>query len=321
MQHSAAVSRTELARAPSVSAVVSICSSRKFRRPAPSLQAGSLPAAAAATVAVAWLERLRTASATIEARNLYGGRSFGLARDAADASGADFLIISAGLGLVPGDRRVPPYALTVSGHGDEAIAPKVTDLFQPRAWFAALSASPYATTWSEVFAGGEGLVLCALTRPYADLVADQLAAMPEQDRARLRIFGESLTSVLPNVLHPAVMPYDRRLDTITPGTRADFPQRALADFATHVAPGSGDAGVAWHAASVSRRLAGVTAPARPERPRMSDEEIKALIRARLTSERGIARLLRRLRDEDGVACEQARFSRLYRDALKTEEAR
>ena len=40
-----------------------------------------------------------------------------------------------------------------------------------------------------------------------------------------------------------------------------------------------------------------------------------LILARLRSQSGIARVLRALRDEEGVACEQARFSRLYRAAV------
>lgn len=321
MPQAAAVSASSIALPPGVSAVVSICSSRKFQPPASALRAGALPQGEVTKVAAAWLERLHATPPSVKARDLYGGRAFRLARQAAVAAGADFLVISAGLGLVRGDRSVPSYALTTSGRGDEAIAPRITDIFLPRTWFAALSASPYATTWSDVFARGAGLVLCALTRPYAQLVADQLVALPYQDRARLRIFGESLTSVLPEALHAAVMPYDRRLDTVAPGTRADFPQRALADFASDVAPGSAGADAAWHAAAVRRRLSAVEPPARPERPRMSDDEIKALIRARLPSERGIGRLLRALRDKDGVACEQARFSRLYRQALQAEEGR
>ena len=68
-------------------------------------------------------------------------------------------------------------------------------------------------------------------------------------------------------------------------------------------------------AAVESALGSAVAPYRMRRPRRTDEEILQLISARLPSQSGIARILRVLRDEEGVACEQSRFSRLYRVAV------
>ena len=80
-----------------------------------------------------------------------------------------------------------------------------------------------------------GRILVALTRPYARMVGQSLSTLEPQALARLRIFGASLASDLPACLHPALTPYDDRLNTVFPGTCADFPQRALLHFVRSVA--------------------------------------------------------------------------------------
>ena len=126
----------------------------------------------------------------------------------------------------------------------------------------------------------------------------------------------SSASALPAAVRPTLVPYDARLDAILPGTRADFSQRALLHFVRSVAlKGNAQGRDADHAA-VEVALRDVVAPDRLHRPRRTDAEILQLILARLRSQSGIARILRALRDDEGVACEQARFSRLYRTALQ-----
>lgn len=165
-------------------------------------------------------------------------------------------------------------------------------------------------------AQGSGRVLIALTRPYAQMVGECLSKLGPQVLARLRIFGASLAPALPAAVNSTLVPYDSRLDAILPGTRADFSQRALLHFVRSVAiKGDAQDRDADHAA-VEVALRGVATPDRPRRPRRTDAEILQLILARLRSQSGIARILRALRDDEGVACEQARFSRLYRTALQ-----
>jgi hypothetical protein len=251
---------------------------------------------------------------------LYAGRGFGLATQAAQFTDAKFYILSAGLGLVASDRQVPLYGLTVSGRHAESVAARVTGEFDVAAWFSGLLSGPYSHQWADAIAQGPGRVLIALTRPYAQMVAESLVSLGPQALARLRIFGASLAPALPAALRHTLMPYDARLDAVFPGTRADFSQRALLHFVRSVAvKGSAPDRDADHAA-VETALSGVAAPSRLRRPRRTDTEILQLIAGRLQSQSGIARILRALRDDEGVACEQARFSRLYRTALQHQTA-
>lgn len=318
MPQTATVSRPLTDAKASAAAVVSICSSRKFATAPASLLARNLPITSQDQVAAEWLKRLGKAAPVAKAGDLYGGRGFRLAQSAAKVSHAPLFIISAGLGLIAAETPVPAYGITVAAGADDALALKVTAGLDMTAWFETLEASPFSSDWDAVFAA-KGPVLIALTRPYARLVGAQLAALERDALSRLRLFGESLEGVLPSALHKSIMPYDRRLDSVRPGARADFPQRALADFAAYVAPLSSAAEANFHRRAVSARLEGVTAPVIPERRRLDDQAILQLITLKLDENASASKLLRRLRDEDDVACEQNRFGRIYRMALEAKD--
>jgi hypothetical protein len=68
-------------------------------------------------------------------------------------------------------------------------------------------------------------------------------------------------------------------------------------------------------AAVAAALGRLRFPNRPRRPRRTDEEIHRVISRRLRSESGAAKMLAALRNDDGIACEQSRFGRLYRIAV------
>jgi hypothetical protein len=146
------------------------------------------------------------------------------------------------------------------------------------------------------------------------MVEKDLIAVSKIEGVNLRIFGLSIDYYLNEVLRPYVMPYDERLNALgRPGTRVDFPQRALLDFVTCIAPeNSGNLDADRRA--VLARLAPIATvrPARKQR-RLSDEDIRWRI-AKLISKLGPAstRILRHLRDIQGVSCEQSRFAGLFR---------
>jgi hypothetical protein len=246
------------------------------------------------------------------ATDLYGGRAFGLARDLASSAGTKFFVVSAGFGLVPGSQKLPTYSLTVARHDQDSIQGKAVGPFDPATWFEALTDGPYSVAWPDVFSEGGGRVLVALTKPYAEMATPALAKLPVSDLRRLRLFGAGLVAVLPTALKPYLLPYDDRLDTLFPGTRSDFAQRALVHFVQNVAVADGD--YATDAVRVRASLAATRAPSRPERRTVSDEALLALISARLSPQASASRLLRQLRDEDQMACEQGRFARLFRQA-------
>ncbi|MBL0935982.1 MAG: hypothetical protein IBJ07_14650 [Rhizobiaceae bacterium] len=297
-----------------VDVIITICAFRKRARPQFCSTPAALPPGPQDAVQAAWIKKVQTLPAEIAVADLYAGRGFSLAVKAAKNAKARLYVLSAGLGLVPADRHVPTYGLTVSSGHAESVAAKVRGEFDAAAWFSGLLSSPLSDQWDDVVGAASGRILIALTRPYAQMVGESLGTLRPDVLKRLRIFGASLAPVLPAALHPALVPYDARFDAISPGTRADFSQRALHHFVGLVSGNDDQDRDADHAAVVSA-LDNVTPPARPLRPRRTDAEILELIGVRLQTETGVARILRALRDEEGVACEQARFSRLYQAAL------
>lgn len=111
------------------------------------------------------------------------------------------------------------------------------------------------------------------------------------------------------------MPYDRRLEDPVlgrAGTAGDFAQRAMRDFVEEVLPGSPMGSAADHAKAVLDRLNCHTTPPRPSRRSATDDELQALMRAHWNAVGGRSgRMLRLLRDDLGVACEQGRFKNLF----------
>ncbi len=296
--------------------VIVPCTSRKaFKVPVEST-AVSLPMLPQRGAETAWLKKLSSLSRTVRAVDLYSGRGMSLGREAAKLAGARLLIASAGLGIIDAEQMIAPYALTVATRGDDAITSRVEGRFDPGEWWLAVANGPMARSFSKVFEGARsGRLLVALSHPYARMLADALATIPLDARINLRLFGWRLDEVLPASLHPAIMPYDARLDTVLPGTRSDYPQRALLHFVRETCSTGLRGSSASDSSLVRDRLGRFEAPKRIARPRASDDQILDWLGTALEQDRSIARLLKLIRSS-GVACEQARFSRLYRVAFK-----
>jgi hypothetical protein len=260
-----------------------------------------------------WIENVSQLTVTGPAVELYAGRGFGLARQAADDAKARLYIVSAGLGIVPFDRNVPAYGLTVSAGHNQSISRKIVGEFDPRAWFESLLNGSLSVSWQQLAGRKSGRVLVALSRPYAKMVGDSLSTLPPGVRGRLRIFGASLQSALPKSLHPNIAPYDERLNVILPGTRSEFAQRALLHFVRSIAT-KPSSGLDDDFAAVRSALKRLKMPQHVHRPRLTDKEILVIIRKRLRIRTGVVQMLTALRHEEGIACERSRFSRLYRMA-------
>ena len=296
-------------------AIIVPCASRKCAPASEVAGAVMLPRGKQKDVESDWRRRVDELPAVCRADELYAGRGFKLARRAAASANAPLYVASAGLGLVAGDRRVPSYSITVANGMPDSVADRIIDGFDVSRWWGAVSRGPFSTAACDL-PEGPLPVVAALSRPYARMISAELGGVRAPERWRL--IGTGLKAILPSMLHESVMPYDERLEGILPGTRADFPQRALVHFVDEVLRRDSMGDLAAHAAAVEAALSRAVAPERARRPRRGDSEIREAIRRRLGSETGIARLLRRLRDEDGIACEQARFGRLYRDVLGSE---
>jgi hypothetical protein len=170
-----------------------------------------------------------------------------------------------------------------------------------------------------------GLVLLALPSLYLSMVEEEFLELPQDVLARVRFFGLGLRTRIDPRLEPLVMPYDRRLEDAASrfrGTRSDFAPRALRHFAEVVLPEHPNGSADQHRSAVIKALALWREPSAPKRPRITDERAKELIRTYWDHTGGrSSRMLRLLRDDLSVACEQGRFQALFRAVREERETR
>lgn len=295
-----------------MAAVLSPCSARKSKLSSPGLDCASLPFAPQAEVATEWLARLNNKADLTPASELYVGDSLTRVRGAGGRARAPLFVVSAGLGLLHATTAVPSYDLTLARGADGAIHNRVTGRFDPAMWWERVQSSPFAHPLGEVGQAGSGRILVALTRPYAALVGPALAALPAALRERLRIFGLGIGAHLPEALRPQIIPFDARLDVISPGTRLNGAARQLVHFSDLVTSqpiGS----VKQDQALVDKAFASLEVPSAISRERANDAVLLKRINGLAREGLSATSALRRLRDV-GMACEEQRFRRLYKEA-------
>lgn len=304
---------------------VTNCTSRKRDSGDLSKHARNLSPGSLDTVVREWIARIGSDGARVPADRLYCGRVFTEVMTAAQSLGAwhpKVYVASAGLGLVPVETRVPAYGATIARPSDDDLLAKIPGASSRDWWRAITAISPFSDTPRVSRAH---LTLVALSRPYLAMLMDDLTAWDALAPGRLRLFARLPRDQVPDPLRRALMPYDGRLDDPggpLPGTHGDFAQRALRHFAERVVPKAPAASAAVHAAIVTQELAALKAPTRIKRRKCSDQEIQAFIKTNWHEVNGCStRMLRKLRDHLGVACEQSRFRHLFREVAMARQGR
>lgn len=298
--------------------IVVNCSKRKRVASSASLLAQSLARGSLDEVSRRWEERVTLSERRVEAGRLYSGRQFHETLHAKVSLNAKMLIVSAGLGVVRSCDLVPSYSLTVTPGSLDSVLARIADEVTPADWWIAITKCPQFRPLDAALSDAsdaDGLILIALPSPYLNMVAHELVQFSPRRISRTRVFTGPSFRFSDARLNELLMPYDARLDgpdSPSPGTATDFTARALRDFATAILPALPDAASGEHAAAVARRLSHWTARSRPERDRRSDDELKEIIRANWGAAGGSAsRMLRRVRSDLGLACEQGRMRTLH----------
>lgn len=261
---------------------------------------------------------LGKASAEYEAAEIYGGRSFQDSVRAATESGAKLLIVSAGLGLIEASQKVPSYGCTTLAASPDSVSKKISGELTPGAWWTELSSkSPFSNSLSEICGANDGYILIAMSGSYLNMIAHELLALPAATLSKLRIFTRAQKIHLRKGLRPYVLPYDDRLDgpsSHIAGTRGDFASRALRHFVDSGFAYRSDTSMAAHIEMVERSIKGWQPAPKFDRKKLSDDEIQKLILDHWNDTQGSStKLLRVLRDELNVACEQSRFANLVKE--------
>ena len=268
-----------------------------------------------------WVGRVRSAEDGLVARRLYQGRSFREAEQAAEAGRAQFAILSAGLGLVPADAPIPAYSLTVASDAADNVIARLEPAANAVQWWRELRRTGLGSDIAAM--AGDGLILLAAGRVYLEMLAADLERLSRDDLQRVRVFTAAPARELPGIFAGIVMPYDDRLDgpdSGRAGTLSDFAQRAVHDFTINIAPRSPSGSVLEHSSAILERMKDWRRPQRSRGASFSDAEIRKVIVQHWQTVGGrSSAMLRFLRSDLGIACEQGRFRRLFND-LNAERA-
>ncbi|WP_141683692.1 DUF6884 domain-containing protein [Rhizobium sp. AC27/96] len=290
--------------------ILTACTQRKRVTPNPLLCARDLPIGTVGQVAETWMAKVATVETVAPAKDIYCGRSFVEAKKAADSAQAELHIVSAGLGLIHSQQDIPSYNLTVSKGSQDCILDKLQD-HGDADWWAALGGHK---TMNDLFDRSSGLIIIALPSPYLRMVAPALQGVSDALCERIRIVGGRDVPDLNPRLEGVRLPYDDRLDgpqSTLPGTRSDFASRAVRHFVENGLATAPLATAKDHAELVEIALAGWDRPSSKLGTRMSDSDLKSIVREHWSRADGRStKLLRILRDELNIACEQKRFARL-----------
>ncbi|WP_126027311.1 hypothetical protein [Sphingomonas koreensis] len=291
--------------------VISACT--KAKKGSVEARADSLPSGPIDRVGRLWLKTLEASRADSRAGDLYQGRSHAESRRAANDLDCPHFIVSAGLGLISADASVPNYAATILPGADNMLD-RIEGSVGAHEWWRWLQAnSPHAASLSDAIVDSEGLCLIALPKGYFAMLADELVGLPADAKKRLRLF---CGSTVPEGLVGQQMPYDRRLsgpDTSIAGTESNFAARALRHFSREILPALPGGSTVEHATAVRAHLNAWRQPKRTAGKRLSDEAIIAILEDHWDAAAGrTTKLLRLLRDDLGIACEQGRFAALVR---------
>ena len=297
--------------------IITNCTGRKRDIGTDPLEPTELETHGLSDLATLWVKRVKQASVRVAPLDLYQGRSFAECRTAARLTAAEFYVISAGLGLVHADELVPNYSLTISeGSGSLQNWLARQNASSSHWWQALCEALGTTSPLSNLINSqpGHSQVFIALPASYLGMVASDLSLVQTDRVKNIRIFTSTAGAhTLPSSLQSAVMPYDDRLEGIAnhDGTRSDFPHRALKHFVAELQ--GHKLKIAPAKASVQNAMDNSTRRVVPNRERATDNQIGDLIQANWAAYDGSAsKLLRYLRDEVLVACEQSRFSGIWR---------
>lgn len=266
-------------------------------------------------VAGHWVSQVNRHRVLVPTANAYyGGRAFKDARHIADGLSAPLAVVSAGLGFIWADDTIPAYDLTISA-GINSVGPYLRQNGLGTAdWWAALNAARgVARPIGDVLsAHPESMLLMALPASYLEMVAGELDTLSKSLLQRVRLFSSaSGAQQLTERVKAQVMPYDHRLEaTRLAGTQSDFPQRAMRHFVEELRGHDRSLDDAIRCVAVSMQK--LQERTRPVRQRLTDDEIVIMLKAQWDRYDGAGgRLLRHLRDEALVACEQSRFKSLW----------
>lgn len=298
--------------------VIVTCANR-MSRPIPAhLQLGQVPGHTPGQRARGWITRLAQMDGApqVAALELYAGEHWSVARkfSAMHLPGEDIRLwsCSAGYGLVPVEAPIMPHHATLTPGQADSVPGDATSWWSlVSEWRGPVPGHPRSIR-ALVAADPAAVFMFVLSKNYLRACGADIAAACERVTDPDQFFIVSAGGRPEGDLAAFAVPADARLQAHFGGTRRALNARIGAHLLERGIRSKNEA---------SGHLAGLLAAQPPipryNRKRQSDREILDAIAGRLTRAPTTSanRLLRELRDA-GLACEQHRFSRLYRQAVE-----
>jgi hypothetical protein len=269
----------------------------------------------------AWREQLASCpeKRKMAASALYRGRGFQRVMLNV-AQPEDVLVLSAGLGLVKATDDLVPYNLTTSSGSPNHVKHNILGAFSDKLWWKDLTQD--FSLQSEL-PNRKGLILVGLSRSYLSMVVDDLMGLPDDVKARLRLFGSDLEEEMPFELFDKVMPYDNRLNLPSSplsGSKIDFSARALQHFFQKILPDLPEGTAEEHAKAVHAFISSLGTIEQATKEAVDDLEIRRIVDEEWDACFGrFTRILQTIRKKYGYACSEQRLKRILQERVDDAE--
>jgi len=262
-----------------------------------------------------WQKAIEKQVSTTTVRDCYAGDAWSqaLAAEQASPNNSQLWVISAGLGLLSVDQSIPNYSATFVNNDLDSVA---SNHLEKTDWWNLLVEWRRASTGigcitDLALANPKSVLMVAVSSSYFSVIKDDLvsarAALASPDQ--LLVISAGTRPV--RALGTSLLPIDARFENLVGGARSTLNARMLRRIIEENRQGR------IRASQISEYLSAIAttldSPRSFERRPLADKQIATFIRkqSRSVPRSSASALLRILRDQ-GLACEQKRFHRIYK---------
>jgi len=257
-----------------------------------------------------WVNAVNKSIPDGAAQNIYKSRWIKLLFSKASRDNL-FFIVSAGFGLICMDTDIPSYDCTIAKGQNNSLDKSCASKPDLTSWWNSLLKTKYSCGSISEIANKFDLVLMSLTSPYLKLVINDI----EMVQTKVVVFtgaGANMKFANTNIL---LSPYTNAFDgpaSPTKGLKSDFAQRCHFDFIDRLKMYRNLEKAIF---SVKKDMSNWPNPPKIINQKMDDAELISLIDRYKNNFSSIGSMHKFFRHELNIACEQKRFSNLYRKVM------
>jgi hypothetical protein len=269
-----------------------------------------------------WSQAITKKKDLVPARNCYAGDSWkhAIESESAEKEKSRLWVVSAGMGLISADLPIPNYSATFVSNDLDSVACNHSEKVE---WWNLLAEWRRRLTGIGCIAdlaesNPKAVFIVAVSSNYLTVIQDDLLQTRKALVSPNNLLVISSGTRQMKALGESLLPVDARFEHFLGGPRASLNARMLC----HIVKKYKESVIS--APMVSKYLCEIASKlAQPRtfaRKQLSDEQIAEFIRqrAKLLPRPSASAVLRILRDE-GSACEQKRFSRIYKTIYQAKE--